>query len=52
MGGRLPNEDVIKSMMTLLINGPQRAEPNRGVGVNAPDKPASDKFPFVQPANP
>ncbi|MYM22181.1 DUF4331 domain-containing protein [Duganella sp. FT135W] len=51
MGGRLPNEDVIKSMMTLLINGPRRDEPNRGVGVHAPAKPAVAEFPYVQPAS-
>jgi hypothetical protein len=49
MGGRLPNEDVIKSMLTLLINGPRRDEPNRGVGVHAPAKPAQAEFPYVQP---
>ncbi len=48
MGGRLPNEDVIKSMMTLLINGKDRPVPNRGVGVHAPDKPATDEFPYLQ----
>lgn len=52
MGGRLPNEDAIAGMLTLLINGPRRDTPGRGVGVHAPDKPAVAAFPYVQPPTP
>lgn len=50
IGGRKPNEDVIARMMTIFINGPKRPEPNRGVGVNQPGRPAVDTFPYVMPA--
>jgi hypothetical protein len=49
LGGRVPNEDVISRMLTLFINGPDRATPNRGVGVPSPGRPAIDSFPYVHP---
>ncbi|QDE88207.1 hypothetical protein BHS06_04150 [Myxococcus xanthus] len=48
-GGRKPNEDVIARTLTLFINGPNRPQPDRGVGVPAPARPAEDTFPYVQP---
>jgi hypothetical protein len=56
-GGRLPNEDVIDRMATVLINGPVPREipsdvkgetyPDRGDSVEEPYVPASDTFPYL-----
>ena len=56
-GGRLPNEDVIDRMATVLINGPMpRAVeddksddpyPDRGDAVSEPYAPAGDAFPYL-----
>jgi len=51
-GGRKPNEDVIARTLTLFINGPQRPQPDRGVGVTAPARPTQDTFPYVPPPFP
>jgi hypothetical protein len=48
-GGRTPNADVIDTTLTLMINGPDRPEPLRGDGVNEPDSPATDTFPYFAP---
>jgi len=47
IGGRVPNENVITRMLTVFINGLERPEPSRGVGVQAPDRLSQDGFPFV-----
>lgn len=46
-GGRVPNEDVIATALTWFINGPDRPQPDRGVGVT-PDKPVTDEFPYLR----
>jgi MYXO-CTERM domain-containing protein len=51
VGGRLPNEDVIETTLTVFINGLDRLEkPKRGVGVSKPARMTEDTFPFVPPA--
>jgi hypothetical protein len=47
IGGRVINENVITRMLTFLINGLDRPNPSRGVGVQTPDRPGGDAFPFV-----
>ena len=51
VGGRLPNENVIEKTLTFFINGMERNEPNRGVGVDEPAIYTVDTFPFVPPAH-
>ena len=49
VGGRLPNENVIERTLTYFINGLDRPEPNRGVGVDEPAAYTVDRCPFVPP---
>ncbi|MFT4928635.1 MAG: hypothetical protein ACI8WB_004755 [Phenylobacterium sp.] len=35
------------AIKSYFINGLERAEPSRGVGVPSPARPAGDGFPFV-----
>lgn len=49
IGGRVPNENVITRMLTVLINGFRQDAPSRGVGVPLPDRLSQDGFPFVAP---
>ncbi len=49
VGGRLPNENVIQKTLTFFINGLDRPEPLRGVGVDEPASYTVDSFPFVPP---
>ncbi|MDI3287008.1 DUF4331 family protein [Polyangium sp. 15x6] len=50
VGGRLPNEDVIETTLTVFINGLDRLKgPKRGVGVSRPARATVDEFPFVPP---
>lgn len=49
VGGRVCNEDVIERTLTVFINGLDRPEPNRGVGVPVPARACVDEFPFVAP---
>jgi len=60
-GGRTPGDDVVDTLLTITINGPDRlppgapfygpsdAEPDppRGDGVNAPSEPAVEAFPWL-----
>ena len=59
-GGRTLNADVVDSLLTLFINGPDRVphgpphygpalgpKPRRGDGVDRPRDPATDEFPYL-----
>lgn len=48
-GGRLPNDDVIDTTLTLFINGLDRLDhPKRRDGLTRDFKPASNEFPYLQ----
>ncbi|WP_372367044.1 DUF4331 family protein [Candidatus Uabimicrobium sp. HlEnr_7] len=46
-GGRTPNEDFVDTMLTLLINGPDRKKPHRGDGIKGQPRPATNTFPYL-----
>jgi hypothetical protein len=53
-GGRTPNDDIVDTVLTWFINGPERETPHRGDGIDAnyplvkPGR-ASDTFPYLAP---
>ena len=49
-GGRAPNDDVIDTLFTLMINGGNG--PVIRDGVDRSSRPASPTFPYLSPANP
>jgi hypothetical protein len=48
-GGRSPNEDVMETLYTLLING--GSGPRISDGVRAATRPATQMFPYLAPPN-
>lgn len=51
-GGRVPNDQALDVMLTLMVNGPDRDEPWRSDGVEKATKPSTNQFPYLAPPNP
>lgn len=51
-GGRVPNDQALDVMLTLMVNGPDRDEPWRTDQVEKATRPSTNQFPYLAPPNP
>jgi hypothetical protein len=49
-GGRTPNDDIVDTILTLMVAGPEGERVTDYV--DQATTPATDEFPYLQPANP